>query len=62
MLRLAHFGNKGGKQTFAAFANLMGHTPEADLQPEATTFSFLRCGGPTSLRGWTATLAAARLY
>jgi hypothetical protein len=37
MLHLAHFDTKGGLRTFAAVANLMGHTPEADLQWAATT-------------------------
>jgi hypothetical protein len=47
MLHQAHFGSKGGKRTFAANANLLGKTPEADLQPAATThfvptiFSFM---------------------
>jgi hypothetical protein len=32
MLRHAHFGKMGGKRKFAALANLMGLTAEADLQ------------------------------
>ena len=44
-IQAAAFGTKGGKEPFAAIANLIGHTREADLQRGATRLSFLRCGG-----------------
>jgi hypothetical protein len=55
MLHKAHIGNKGGKFEFAAIANLMEHTLEADLQRAAKTHfpSALRRSGWSPLQSLT---------